>query len=473
MKFAAGAGVNSRTLIHAAVRSARRRRELQTTVDSACTPTPAIAEIQVHVIQMAAITKAAKIIQRQLQRDHLIKTHSPKVRLALVQATAAAETGRQRWKISDEKASRLYGRTIAAASLMSSFLKGEERCILQLTGHPGDAVSRLYAEVTHIGEVRGYASGTSVPSEDAASSTPHAEARLAAAGSWDGKMSPGSSLTVTKILYNRATPVQSTVHCKEGDVESDVLSYFHHSEQVPSAMRLEVVTDAADGRILYCGGLLAQRIAGEGGIGGGAGTDEHDADAAEFAGGASPLSATTLADIQTRLSSSSSPTASGKPFSLHALHSQGVPLAEIARLLLPELGRDNVVDSIEEGARMQRIPLDFFCRCNKEKFALGLVRAGGQALLDELMHEHQQKLHGGGAEGDGAAVTTLSCQFCNAHYPLTAADLDKAKQVNESTAAAAGAAAQLGRESSPPSVASLTASSEADLAGQPPSPELR
>jgi redox-regulated HSP33 family molecular chaperone len=74
---------------------------------------------------------AAKLLARALARDHVLRGFTPLLRVSFVQATASAEAGRQRWGITHDAASRLFARSVVAASLLASFLEGEERATIQ------------------------------------------------------------------------------------------------------------------------------------------------------------------------------------------------------------------------------------------------------------------------------------------------------------------------------------------------------
>ena len=66
-------------------------------------------------------------------------------------------------------------------------------------------------------------------------------------------------LSLTKVLYNEAEPRTSTIELIAGDVTRDIAHYLAQSEQVPSAVMLDIVI-TEDGAISEAGGLLLQRL---------------------------------------------------------------------------------------------------------------------------------------------------------------------------------------------------------------------
>src|SRR5699024_10688945 len=68
-------------------------------------------------------------------------------------------------------------------------------------------------------------------------------------------------LTVSKTLYNEAEPRTSSIELAKGDITGDLAYYMLQSEQVPSAILLDVGIDN-EGRITEAGGLLIQRLPG-------------------------------------------------------------------------------------------------------------------------------------------------------------------------------------------------------------------
>jgi molecular chaperone Hsp33 len=139
----------------------------------------------------------------------------------------------------------LLGRTLTAAMLLASELKGEERIKLQMEGN--GPVGLLVAEANRVGEIRGY------------SQNPAAELDYSQPDVSIGDGIGLGLLTVSKILYNEAEPRTSTIEIVKGDVLSDMAHYMVQSEQVLSAFLLDVSLKD-NGDVNQAGGVLIQRL---------------------------------------------------------------------------------------------------------------------------------------------------------------------------------------------------------------------
>ena len=179
-------------------------------------------------------------------KDRLIKgIHSDgEFKISVVKTTEVVKTAKQNHQLSLLN-TVLLGRTLTAAMLLASELKGEERIRLKLEG--SGPVGMLVAEANRVGEVRGYSANSSVEMDYSRNDT---------------TLSDGLGiglLTVSKTLYNEAEPRTSTIQLIEGDVISDLAHYMVQSEQVMSAFLLDVdLTDKGD--VKQSGGILIQRL---------------------------------------------------------------------------------------------------------------------------------------------------------------------------------------------------------------------
>ncbi len=138
-------------------------------------------------------------------------------------------------------------RALTATMLLASELKGEERIRLRMEG--SGPIGSLVAEANSLGEVRGYVAN------------PSAELDYS-----DGSTSFGDGLglgvlTFSKTLYNEAEPRTSTIQLINGDVTTDIAHYLKQSEQVDSALILGVGMDES-GEVTEAGGLLIQKLPG-------------------------------------------------------------------------------------------------------------------------------------------------------------------------------------------------------------------
>lgn len=403
-------------------------------------------------------SRAAKAVARALGRDHMIKCHTPLLRLALSLATNTVNDGLRRHGIDNPKAMVLYARTLVATSLMSTFLKGEERCIVQFIGDYDDDVTKIYAEALALGELRGYASGPGCR---------HVQDPGAQRKWWNGRLNvKEGSLSVSRILYNHATPVQSITALQGGDVESDLLHWYRQSEQIPTILRLEVaLRDTASlqareqGPVAYAGGILSQAIATGGGI---APTSTGGTSFDSLVARVSRRSDIDALDIPGY--TEEDPGAGqekAEEFRMPVLQAQGLTLTQMAQRLLPEYAH-TPPPAMEQGytpdsqqakeSPFTRIPLDLYCRCSKDKFASGLGSLGPSLLSkmkSDYMRDHPTHVpdvmitkgapgvDGGWSTGsssgpapDSPPVATLACQFCNNEYHMSWADMCAVEQAS-------------------------------------------
>jgi len=209
------------------------------------------------------------------------------------------------------------------------------------------------------------------------------------------------------VLYGAAAPVQGIVDAAAGDVEGDAAAYYALSEQRAAVVRLEADVDAATGRVRYAGGALVEAIAQGGGVvGGGAGARS------------------TLADVARALARAPPRGAGGggaeRELSLGALRAAGEPLAAAAARVVRDFEGARVLSGAAGAARaageLERVPLDFFCRCSKARFTEKLAATLSPALLDRMAAE--------AAEGVAADLT---CAFCNARHLVSPEELAAAR----------------------------------------------
>lgn len=139
----------------------------------------------------------------------------------------------------------LLGRALTASMLLASELKGEERIKMRFEGN--GPLGMISAEANRVGEIRGYVQN------------PHAELDYTNPDTQIGDGLGVGLLTVSQILYNEAEPKTSTIQLVSGDINSDVAHFMAQSQQVLSAILLDVsLTD--DGSVNEAGGLLIQRL---------------------------------------------------------------------------------------------------------------------------------------------------------------------------------------------------------------------
>lgn len=177
-------------------------------------------------------------------RDRVVRAMSGNgmFRVAVAKTTNATETARIKHDL-DPLLSYLLAKTLTSSTLLSSFLKGEERVIIQAEGT--GRVKLIFTEAMQVGEVRGF-----VVTDE---SRPMPE-------SISDALSKGF-LKVSKILYEKQEPVTGIVELLHGDIASDLSYYFEQSEQIVTAVNLGVTIND-EGAIVHSGGIIVQAMPG-------------------------------------------------------------------------------------------------------------------------------------------------------------------------------------------------------------------
>ncbi|MCS6807909.1 MAG: Hsp33 family molecular chaperone HslO [Bacteroidota bacterium] len=282
------------------------------------------------------------------QRDRVVKamTADGFFRLAAVRNTKTARSAQERHYLSP-LAAVLLGRAMAGASLLASFLKNEERIILDFNGN-GPA-QRVYAESLQLGEVRGYVQNPQCVLDFS-----------------QGKTMLGDGLgigllRVVRILYNQYEPITGIVELFAGDISTDLAYYLTQSEQIPTAVMLDVSINP-EGNVEQSGGLIVQAMPG-----------------------ASEQSVRAMYEGLKQLNH------------LTDLLASGYSPQEILKIV-----------AAAELVETADTPIDFFCRCSLERFKAALITLGMKEV--KAMRDNNQR--------------ELVCRYCNTRYHLSDADFE-------------------------------------------------
>ncbi|MFC2130840.1 Hsp33 family molecular chaperone HslO [Bacteroidota bacterium] len=288
-----------------------------------------------------------KLIEQIKLRDRVVRVMSEdgKFRFACIKNTNSAKTAQQKHKL-PYQAAFLLSRSLAAASMMSSFLKGEERITIEIEGD--GPVSYVYAEALQVGELRGFVNYNSGLSGMKLSSI--------------SELLGDGLLRVIRITYDNKEPLSSVIELQKGDVATDIAYYFAQSEQVPSAVILDVDFDD-NGIVKQSGGILLQAMPGA-----------------------------TQKDIEKVYESISSIK------SLVEYYEQGLTPDKVLKEVLPF--DFNLIGST---------PVDFFCRCSKENFIEKLLTLEPKEI-EEMQESGQNE---------------LICRYCNNKYYLDDNDFSR------------------------------------------------
>jgi molecular chaperone Hsp33 len=280
-------------------------------------------------------------------RDRLIKgiSEDGSLKISVVKATDVVKAAKNKHQLSLLNVV-LLGRSLIGALLLASELKGEERIRLRTEGNGPSQL--IVAEANRVGEVRGYVQNPG--------------ARLDYVN--DDTIGDGLGiglLSVTKTLYNEAKPRHSSTKLVRGNITDDLAFYMVQSEQVPSAILLNVGINE-DGGVSQAGGVLVQRLP----------------DAREG----------TIERLQEKLTSFPA---------IDALLESGNYIDDIMQKAMQPV-------SVKE---LDRQPVDFFCRCTRKRFL---------EALNLLSYKDLKEISDQGQE--------LVCHFCNEHYHISKREIE-------------------------------------------------
>jgi molecular chaperone Hsp33 len=184
-----------------------------------------------------------------------------------------------------------------------------------------------------------------------------------------GVVGSSGQLTVTRDLGLRQ-PYVSTVELVSGEIGEDLADYLARSEQVPSAVGIGVFV-IPDGSVEAAGGYIVQLMPGV-----------ADAEAARIESVVREL-----------------------PHPTTMLRGGDSPEDILARIFGSAF---EVLD---------RMPVRFHCPCSKERVERAL-KLLGESAITELIQENESK-----------GTTEVVCQFCNATYYLSRAELESLRSV--------------------------------------------
>ncbi|MFG6117384.1 Hsp33 family molecular chaperone HslO [Halobacillus sp. MO56] len=290
--------------------------------------------------------------------DYLIRAtaYEGKVRAYAIQSTETVEEARRRqdtWATT----SAALGRTLTISAMMGTMLKGEDKLTIKLEGN--GPIGAVIVDADAHGNVRGYVKN------------PHVDFDLNEKGKLDVARAVGTegTLSVVKDLgmkdhFTGQVPIVS------GEVSEDFTYYFANSEQVPSAVGAGVLVNT-DHSILAAGGFIIQMMPG---------ADDE-----------------TISTIEKRLTEI-------PPIS--SLIREGNTPEEILNRLLGE----------ETLHILDRVPVQFKCRCSRERVEVALSSLDDAELQTMIEEDH-------GAEA--------KCHFCNEAYHFNVKDLKEMQSGNK------------------------------------------
>ncbi len=281
-----------------------------------------------------------------LHKDRLVRGLSDNgfFQVAVVKTTDVVREAAERHHLSP-LATVLLGRALTGVMLLSSALKGEERIQLVMQGN--GPLSMLAVEANSIGEIRGYVQN------------PSAMVDVEKGERIEDGLGIGL-LTFSKTLFNEAKPITGTVELASGNVSKDLAHYLMQSEQIPSAVSLDVQLSAA-GEVESAGGVLIKALPG-------------------------------------------APTAD-----IELLEGNLLDLPPVAGMLAGGQYIDDIMHKVMEPLQVKelgRTPVHFFCRCNKDRFVVALSMLNLNEI-EEMADQDQE----------------MVCHYCNERYIITAQEI--------------------------------------------------
>lgn len=267
------------------------------------------------------------------------------IRVGVAKTTDLVKEAQRRHQLSPIATLQL-GKALTGVVLMASELKGEERLTIKFQGN--GPLSPVVAEANAVGAARGYLANVSPE-------------KLLEQGIQTVGDSIGTGLlTVEKVLYNEARPVSGTVEMLTGNVSDDLAFYLLQSEQIPSAVVLDVGVNEF-GEISHAGGILVQALPG---------AQEEE---------------------------------------LHRLQERLKELPPISELLASGVYIDEIMKKVfapDSVSEINRRLVDFFCTCSEESF-LRAISLLDISEIEEMMQEDQQ----------------LVCHYCEEKYSISSASI--------------------------------------------------
>lgn len=262
--------------------------------------------------------------------DYLVKAlaFNGQVRAQAIRSTEMVSEAQRRqttWPI----VSAALGRTMTAATMMGTQLKGDNRLTVTIEG--GGPVGAIIVDANAKGETRGYVTN------------PHVHFELNDKGKLDVARVVGTNgyLSVVKDLGLKES-FTGRVSLASGEIGDDFTYYFASSEQIPSAVGVGVLVNP-DNSIKAAGGFLIQVLPG--------------------------AEESTIDRLESRLKS----------------------IAPISKLIDQGLTPELILEEIfgkEDLKILETIPVYYKCQCSREKLENTLVGLGKEEILSMIEEDH-------------------------------------------------------------------------------------
>jgi len=291
------------------------------------------------------------IVEKYRLRDRMMRamTIDGKFRATVIKATDLSNDAAKR-HVLNPLGSVILSELLMGGLLAASNLSEDERISLRLEV-AGDIKSAV-VEANMMGEVRGYLGN------------PHPVPLSEESAGMKNLAIGAGLLHVTRTRAGVTAPAQSTVMLEHGNIAKDLTHYFGVSEQIPTAIGLEVRFNE-DFSIRHAVGFMIQAMPA---------LDVNRLAKEEL---------DTVVELETNIIDMSRPC---------EILEEGGYIEDLMGALLK--GKDYI--------ELSKTPVDFYCRCTKERFLSGLALLG----IDELSTLDGEK-------------EELRCHYCNSVYTVT------------------------------------------------------
>lgn len=287
--------------------------------------------------------------------DILTKATADGVRIYALCTTNLVQEAAQKHACS-HLASAALGRAMTGALLLAATMKDNERISVRLKGDGP------------LGEIVADAEGTSVRG--------YVENPDAFLPLKNGKLDVGGgvgqgNIIVTRYLQN-AEPFTGYCELEDGEIASDLTKYLYVSEQTPTSVALGVLVDK-EGNVTAAGGFFIQAMPG--------------------------CSEEVLEQLENNVNTT--------PYVTQLLEIGYTP-----EKMIEVLGRGLDVDIKES------VPVQFKCRCSRERILAALGALDAQAL-SEIAQDEETEAH---------------CQFCNTTYTFAQKEIQELLAAKQNSA---------------------------------------
>ena len=291
-----------------------------------------------------------------MMKDYIVRATAANAQIRAFAATTkeTVETARASHDLSPV-ASAALGRLLTGGAMMGSMLKGEEDLLtLQIIGD--GPIGQITVTADAKGNVKGYVN--------------HPEVMLPpnAVGKLDVGGAVGNGILRVIKDMGLKEPYCGQTALQTGEIAEDLTYYFATSEQVPSGVGLGVLMDKEYGSVRQAGGFIIQLM---------------------------PFAEETI---------------------IEKLEENLKALPPVTTMLEEGKTPEEILQTVLAGMEVSftdRIPVRFFCNCDKKRVEKAIISIGKNDIGEMI------------AEGK---PITVNCHFCNKNYTFSVEELKELLQ---------------------------------------------